>query len=93
MNGIETILYRLDEADLTGLPELLGQSGEEGLPSEFEVDVWLERDDGWPVRLEVAASDVDEEGMPISLELIMEFSDIDDETIEIEPPPVSPVQT
>jgi hypothetical protein len=93
VNGIETIHYRLDKADLKGLPELLGRSGEEGLPSEFAVDVWLERNDGWPVRLEVAAADTDEEGQPLSLELIMEFSDIDDPTIEIEPPPVSPAQT
>ena len=84
--------YRLDEADLKGLPELLGRSGEEGLPSEFGVDVWLERDDGWPVRLEITASDTDEEGNPISLELFMEFSDINNPDIEINPPPVSPGQ-
>ena len=93
VNGIETIRYQLDEADLKGLPELLGRSGEEGLPSEFGVDVWLERNDGWPVRLEIVASDLDEQGQPISLELFMEFSDIDDPDIEIEPPPVSPTQT
>ncbi len=93
VDGIETIRYQLDEADLRGLPELLGRSGEEGLPSEFGVDVWLERNDGWPVRLEIVASDVDEQGLPISLELFMEFSDIDDPAIEIEPPPVSPTQT
>ena len=93
VNGIETIHYRLDKADLKGFPVLLGRSGEEGLPREFGVDVWLERNDGWPVRLEIVASDTDEEGQPISLELFMEFSDIDDPTIEIEPPPVSPVQT
>jgi hypothetical protein len=93
VNEIETFHYRLDKADLKGFPVLLGRSGEEGLPREFGVDVWLERNDGWPVRLEIVASDTDEEGQPISLELFMEFSDIDDPTIEIEPPPVSPAQT
>jgi hypothetical protein len=93
VNGIETVHYRLSEADLKGLPELLGRSGEEGLPSEFGVDVWLERDDGWPVRVQITASDTDEEGRPISEEWFMEFSDINDPTIEIEPPPVSPAQT
>lgn len=92
VNGLETVHYRLDEADLRGLPGLLGRSGEEGLPSEFGVDIWLERDDGWPVRLEITASDTDDEGNPISLELSMEFSDINDPTIEINPPPVSPGQ-
>jgi hypothetical protein len=93
VNGIETVHYRLDEADLKALPELLGRSGEEGLPSEFGVDVWLERNNGWPVRLGIAASDTDEEGKPISEEWFIEFSDIDDPNIEIEPPPVSPAQT
>ena len=93
VNGIETVHYRLSEAELKGLPELLGRSGEEGLPSEFSVDVWLERDDGWPVRLQIAASDSDEQGRPISEEWFIEFSDIDDPSIEIEPPPVSPAET
>jgi len=93
VNGVETVHYRLDEADLEGLPRLLGRSAEEGLPSEFGVDVWLEREQGWPVRLEVVAADTDAQGDPISQELFMEFSDINDPTIEIEPPPVSPAQT
>ncbi len=93
VNEIETIHYRLDKADLKGFPVLLGRSGEEGLPREFSVDVWLERNDGWPVRLEIVASDTDEEGKPISLELFMEFSVIDVPTIEIEPPPGSAAQT
>lgn len=93
VNGIETVHYRLDEADLKELPQLLGRSGEEGLPREFGVDVWLERSDGWPVRLEVMASDVGEKEEPLSEEWFIEFSDIDDPSIEIEPPPVSPAQT
>jgi hypothetical protein len=92
VNGVETVHYRLDEADLEGLPRLLGRSGEEGLPSQFGVDVWLEREQGWPVRLEVVAADTDAQGEEISQELFMEFSDINDPTIEIEPPPVSPAQ-
>jgi len=93
VNDIATVHYRLSEAELKQLPELLGQSGEEGLPSEFDMDVWLERNDGWPVRLEIAASDTDEEGKPISEEWFIEFSDIDDPSIEIKPPPVSPAET
>jgi hypothetical protein len=93
LHGIETVHYRLDQADLRALPQLLGRSGEEGLPRRFVVDVWLEANDGWPVRLEVAASDVGEEGEPVSEQWFIEFSAIDDPTIEIEPPPVSPAQT
>src|SRR3972149_218705 len=90
VEGIETEHYRLDRAGLIGLPHLLGRSGQEGLPTEFAVDVWLEKEQSWPVRLEVAAANTDEEGRPVSLELFMTFSDIDSDEIEIEPPPVSP---
>ena len=93
VNGIETVHYRLDKADLNGLPALLGQSGEEGLPSQFGVDVWLERNNGWPVRVEELLEYLDEEGNPKSLEFSMEFSEINDPTIEINPPPVSPADT
>jgi len=93
VSGLQTVHYRLDKADLKGLPALLGRSGEEGLPSEFGVDVWLERTEGWPVQLEIAAADTDTNGEPTSLELSMQFSEINDPTIEINPPPVSPAQT
>jgi hypothetical protein len=93
VNSIETVHYRLDETDLKDLPGLLGRSGEEGLPAEFGVDVWLERNDGWPVRLETTLSYMGEGGNPVSQELFLEFRDINDPTIKIEPPPVSPAQT
>ena len=93
VNGIQTVRYRLDKADLRGLPALLRRSGEEGLPSEFGVDVWLESTEGWPIRLEIAASDADANGEPTSLELSMQFSEINDPSIKINPPPVSPAQT
>lgn len=93
VNGIETVHYRLDKTDLQGLPSLLGSSGEEGLPNEFNVDVWLERGDGWPVRLEVATEDTGEAGRPLGLQFSMEFSEINDPNIEINPPPVSPADT
>lgn len=93
VNGIDTVHYELDEADIKSLPELLGRSGEEGLPSVFNVDVWLERDEGWPVRLQIEAAETDAQGEAISQELFLEFRDINDPNIEIEPPPVSPAQT
>jgi hypothetical protein len=93
VEGIETVHYRLNRADLIGLPHLLGRSGQEGLPKEYAVDVWLEKDKRWPVRLEVSAADTNQQGQPVSLELFMSFSDINSDEIEIEPPPVSPAQT
>jgi hypothetical protein len=93
VNGIETVHYQLNETDIKSLPDLLGRSGEEGVPSVFNVDVWLERNDGWPVRLEIEAAETDGQGGAISQELFLEFRDINDPDIEIEPPPVSPSPT
>ncbi|MEX0800738.1 MAG: hypothetical protein WD379_05940 [Dehalococcoidia bacterium] len=93
VNGIDTVHYELDQADLKSLPELLGRSGEEGLPNVFNVDVWLERDDGWPVRFHIVAADTGALGESISQELFLEFTDINDPNITIEPPPVSPAPT
>lgn len=92
VNGIETDHYQLNEADLKRLSELLLTGSEAGLPQRFLVELWLARDDRWPVRLQIVASDTNEEGEPIGLELFMEFRDIDDPTIEIEPPPLSQIE-
>ncbi len=92
VNGIETDHYRLDEADLKRLPDLLGSRPESPLPQRFAVDMWLARDGLWPVRLRIGASDTDETGQPLGLELSMEFRDINDPAIEIDPPMVSPAQ-
>lgn len=93
INGIESRRYHLDEADLEGLPELLGTEAETELPTDFAVDVWLAEDGDWPVRLQVKAADEEDSGQPVSLELFMEFTDINDRSIEIEPPPVAPIGT
>ncbi len=90
VNGIKTDRYRLDEADLKGLPELLGTSAGSALPNRFAVDVWLAREGRWPVRLQITAADTNEQGQPASLDLFMEFQDINDPTIRIEPPTLSP---
>lgn len=91
VNGVESVRYRLDRADLQGLAGLLGY-GDRELPRRFAVEVWLAREGGWPVRLRIAAADQDEGGQPMGLELFMEFRDVNDPGIRIEPPPVSPPQ-
>ncbi|MBI2912750.1 MAG: hypothetical protein HYY03_02380 [Chloroflexi bacterium] len=92
INGVETDHYRLDQADLENLPGLLGSGAGSDLPQQFAVDVWLARDGRWPVRLNIGASDTNEQGQPIGLQLSMEFSDVNDPSIEIEPPVVSPAE-
>lgn len=93
VNGVATVRYRLDETNLEGLARILGKGSTEELPQQFSLEVWLAKEGGWPVRLQISASDQDEEGRPISLELFMEFRDINDPNIEIEPPPLSPSPT
>ncbi len=86
VNGIVTEHYRLDQADIKRLPELLGTDRETPLPESFQVDAWLALDGGWPVRLNIAAEETDESGKPASIELFMEFRDINDPGISIQPP-------
>lgn len=83
-NGIRTDHYRLEKADIKGLPDLLGVAGQ--LPQQFGVDVWLVRDGDWPARLRIAAADVDEGGRPMAIDLFMEFRDVNDPGISVEPP-------
>src|SRR6266542_538240 len=86
VNGIDADHYKLNEADLKRLPELLGASGETGLPDQYQIDVWLAREGRFPVRLQLGAEGKDDQGNPISLSLFMEFRDLNDPGIQIEPP-------
>jgi len=90
VNNVDTDHFRLDKADVKRLPELLGAGPETDLPDKFQVDVWLAREGRFPVRLDIGAQDTDEQGNPIGLSLFMEFRDLNDPGIAIEPPVVSP---
>ena len=84
VNGIETVHYNLDQADLAFLGDFLG--GTEDLPDEFNMDIWLAEDGDWPVRMTFAASGEDDEGQDLSFEISIEFKDFNDSSINIEPP-------
>jgi len=84
VNGIETVHYHIDQADLTFLGEFLGDT--EDLPDEFAMDIWLAEDGNWPVRMTFAASGEDDNGQPLSFEISVEFKDFNDSSIKIEPP-------
>ncbi len=86
VNGIEADHYQLNETDLKRLPDLLGTRAETDLPEKFRVDVWLAREGRFPVRLDVGAEDEDDQGNPIGLSLFMEFRDLNDPGITVEPP-------
>lgn len=86
VNGVEADHFRLTETDLKRLPELLGANPDTSLPNKYQVDVWLAREGRFPVRLDIAAEDTDEQGNAIGLSLFMEFRDLNDPGITIEPP-------
>jgi hypothetical protein len=89
VNGIDSDYYQLDEADLKQLPDLLGTGSEASLPDKYAVGVWVARDGRFPMRLNVAAEDVDNQGRPVGLTLFMEFRDVNDSGITVEPPALS----
>ena len=87
VNGIDAVHYHLDTSDLTLLQDLLGSTEDLGeLPKEFNMDVWLAEDGDWPVRMSLAASDEDDEGQPLSFDILIDFKDFNDSSIKIEPP-------
>lgn len=86
VNGVSADHYRLDKADVKRLPDLLGAGDSSSLPQSFQVDLWLARQGGWPARLKINASDTDQQGRPMSIDLFMEFRDVNDPGIAVEPP-------
>jgi hypothetical protein len=87
VNGIETVHYHIDKADLALLQDFLGSTEDLGdLPEEFTMDIWLAEDGDWPVRMNFAASGKDDNGQPLSFEISVEFKDFNDSSIKIEPP-------
>jgi hypothetical protein len=90
VNNVDSEHYQLNETDLKRLPELLGTDPQAKLPEKYQVDVWLAREGRFPVRLQIGAEDKDEQGNPISLSLFMEFRDLNDPGITVEPPVLPP---
>jgi len=89
VSGVASDHYTLGKADLTKLPQLLGTDPDTRLPDQFQVDIWLAKEERWPVRLNISAEDKDEQGNPTALALSMELRDINDPGISIETPPVA----
>jgi hypothetical protein len=87
VNGIEAYYYALGREDITELPDLLG-GGSPELPDDVHFDVWLAQDGLWPVKVNIGATDEDEDGQPVALSLEMELMDVGDAGITIDEPEV-----
>jgi len=90
VNGVDSLRYSIDRADiesLRNLGALFGQDVDsENLPEEFNVDIWLAEDGGWPVRLTMAARGSMDGGDEMSLDFSLDVTDVNDTGIDIEPP-------
>lgn len=90
VNGIESLRYSIDRGDIESLGNLSALFGDgeglENLPEDFNIDLWLAEDGGWPVRLTMAARGAIDGGDEISLDFSLDITDVNDPGIEIEPP-------
>lgn len=85
VNGVDAYLYSFDRDDIAEVPELLGRTALTDVPQEIGIRVWLAQDGLWPVKVSLEATDEDQGGQAIELNLEMELSDVN-ESISIEEP-------
>lgn len=86
VNGVDTYHYTLGKDDIEELPDILGGSSAGDVPDDMQFEIWLAQDGLWPMKVEVHASDTDDSGLPVALNLSMELSDINDSNVSIDPP-------
>ena len=89
VNGVRSLRYKIGRADIEELAKLGalfgGEGGVEDLPKTFDIDLWLAEEGRWPVRLVMSATG-EAEGGEFNFEFSMDVTDVNDESIEIEPP-------
>jgi len=92
VNGVKSLRYSIGRGDIDALRSLGALLGDdealEDLPEEFNIDLWLAEDGGWPVRVTMTARGAIDEGDEISLDFSLDVTDVNDPDIEIEPPEV-----
>jgi hypothetical protein len=90
INGVDSLRYSIDRADvdsLQGLGALFGGDGDmENMPQDFNVDLWLAEDGGWPVRITMTAQGATDSGDEMSMDFSVDVTDVNDAGIKIEPP-------
>ena len=90
INGVDSLRYSIDQADvdtLRGLGALFGGNGDlENMPEDFNVDLWLAEDGGWPVRVTMTARGSTDGGDEMSMDFSVDVTDVNDAGIKIEPP-------
>jgi hypothetical protein len=89
VNDVDAFRYSIDRADIEQLQALTQIFGEgdalQDLPEELSLDLWLAKDGGWPVKMVLTARG-ESDGSEMNVEMSVDITDIDDPSIEIEPP-------
>ncbi|HXG36944.1 MAG TPA: hypothetical protein VNL15_08250 [Dehalococcoidia bacterium] len=80
VNGVPVLRYDLTAIQVLGFPDLLATADRDG-GQYFVGAIWLVRDSGWPLRLELQSL-----AGSASLKIRIEFKDINDAAILVEPP-------
>jgi hypothetical protein len=90
VNGVNSLRYSIDRADvetLRSLGALLGQDASlDNLPDQFNVDLWLAEDGGWPVRLTMTAHGATNAGGEMNLDFSLDVTNVNDPGVKVEPP-------
>jgi hypothetical protein len=89
VNDVDAFHYSIDKADieqLQALAQIFGESDSlEDLPQDLSLDLWLAKDGGWPVKMILSAQG-ESDGSQVSVEMSMDITDVNDPSIEVEPP-------
>ena len=84
IGGIESKRYSLRAGDGEELARLLSSTGGSSLRN-ISGAVWLAKNGRWPVRLELSSSGANSAGQPVSLDMIIEFRNVN-RPLSIVPP-------
>lgn len=90
INGVDSLRYSIGREDIDALRSLGAllrpEEDQEDLPEEFDIDLWLAEDGGWPVRVTMTARGAMDGGEEINLDFSLDITDVNDPDIKIEPP-------
>lgn len=85
LDGVSTLHYTAVEKGMR-LLSLLLNTDDEGAEGETRVDLWLTEEGHYPVKIAFDAHAKDEQGRDVLVALEMRVTNLNDPTIEIEPP-------
>ncbi len=90
VNGVESLRYSIGRDDIDALRSVGALFGGDetlaDMPEDFDIDLWLAEDGGWPVRITMTAHGMISEGEEIDLDFSMDITDVNDPDVKIEVP-------